>query len=223
MRRTHLAVFTTFALALGLPASAPATLAEVGVIGNTSPATAASCPGTPCLAVSRTTGFQVKVGARNSPMTIPHSGALVAWTITLGKPNATQIKFFNANEGGPAEAGVAVLRAVTSKKAKLTYKLIAQSPMVKLERWFGTTAQFPLETALQTKKGDIVALTVPTWAPALALGFGNDTSWRASRQKAQCTSTSAQTTDTVIGSNMQYYCLYQTARLTYSATVISTP
>jgi len=222
MRRTHLAAFTTLALALGLPASAPATLAEVGVIGNTSPATAASCPGTPCLAVSRTTGFQVKVGsAHNSPMTIPHSGALVAWTITLGKPNATQIKFFNANEGGPAEAGVAVLRPL--KKPKLTYKLIAQSPMVKLERWFGTTAQFPLETALQTKKGDIVALTVPTWAPALALGFGNDTSWRASRQKSQCTSTSAQTTDTVLGSNVQYFCLYQTARLTYSATVISTP
>ena len=56
-----------------------------------------------------------------------------------------------------------------------------------------------------------------------ALGFGNDTSWRASRQKSQCTSTSAQTTDTVLGSNVQYFCLYQTARLTYSATVISTP
>jgi hypothetical protein len=221
MKRTYLAAFTTFALALGLPASAPATLAEVGVLGATSPATVASCPGSPCLAVSRTTGFQVKVGAKNSPMTIPHSGALVAWTITLGKPNATQIKFFNANEGGPAEAGIAVLRP--QKKPQLTYKLIAQSPMVKLERWFGMTAEFPLETALQTKKGDIIALTVPTWAPALALGFGNDTSWRASRPKAQCTSTSAQTTDTVIGANVQYFCLYQTARLTYSATVISTP
>ena len=46
----------------------------------------------------------------------------------------------------------------------------------------------------------MVALTVPTWAPALALGFGNDTSWRASRSKAQCTSTSTQTTHTAIGS-----------------------
>ena len=137
-------------------------------------------------------GFQVKIGSNSSPMTIPHSGALVAWTISLGKPTATQIKFFNANEGGAAEAGVAVLRP--QKKPNLTYKLIAQSPMVPLETCFGKTAEFPLETALQTKKGDIVALTVPTWAPALALGFGNTTSWRASRQKAQCTSTSAQTT-----------------------------
>ena len=69
----------------------------------------------------------------------------------------------------------------------------------------------------------MVALTVPTWAPALALGFGDNTSWRASRPKAGCKTTSSQTTQTAIGSAVQYYCLYQTARLTYSATLISTP
>ena len=73
------------------------------------------------------------------------------------------------------------------------------------------------------KKGDVVALTVPSWAPALALGFGGDTSWRASRPRSGCTSTSTQTSQTAIGSLVQYYCLYQTARLTYSATLISTP
>jgi hypothetical protein len=64
---------------------------------------------------------------------------------------------------------------------------------------------------------------VPSWAPSLALGFTNATSWRASRPKSQCASTSAQTTQTVIGSPVQYFCLYLTARLTYSATLISTP
>ena len=63
----------------------------------------------------------------------------------------------------------------------------------------------------------------PLSNPALALNFGNDTSWRASRSKAQCTSTSTQTAHTAIGTSVQYYCLYQTARLTYSATLISTP
>ncbi len=139
----------------------------------------------------------------------------------LGKPNATQVKFFNANEGGASEAGIAILRA--QKKPNLTYKLIAQSPPVKLQSYFGKTAQFPLERTIAVKKGDIVALTVPTWAPALALGFGKDTSWRASRSKSQCASTSAQSTQTAIGSAVQYFCLYQTARLTYSATLISTP
>lgn len=221
MRRIYTAVLASTALALVLPAAAPATLAEVGVIPTTTPATTPSCPATPCLAVSRTTGFQVKVGAVHNPLSAIRTGTIVAWTISLGKPNATQIKFFNANEGGTSEAGIAILRP--QPKPNLTYKLIAQSPLVKLEPYFGKTAQFPLETTIPVKKGDVIALTVPSWAPALALGFGNDTSWRASRPKKGCTSTSSQTAHTTVGSAVQYYCLYQTARLTYSATLISTP
>jgi hypothetical protein len=221
MKRISLALIASAALALTLPAIAPATITEVGVIGETTPATAPSCPGTPCLAVSRTTGFQVKVATANNLLGAPRAGTIVAWTINLGNPNATQIKFFNANEGGPSEAGIAIL--APQKKPNLTYKLVAQSPLVKLQPYFGKTAQFPLETTIPVKKGYIVALTVPSWAPALALGFGDNTSWRASRPKAGCTSTSSQTTQTAIGSAVQYYCLYQTARLTYSATLISTP
>jgi hypothetical protein len=222
MRRTLTAILGGTALALlALPALAPATLSEVGIIGATTPATVPSCPSSPCLAVSRTTGFQVKVGSATNILSAPRSGTIVAWTIILGKPNATQIKFFNTNEGGPSTAGIAILRA--QKKPNLTYKLIAQSPLVKLEPYFGKTAQFPLETTIQVKKGDVIALTVPSWAPALALGFANTTSWRASRPKASCSSTSAQTTHTTVGSNVQYVCLYRTARLTYSATEISTP
>jgi hypothetical protein len=221
MRRTAIAALAALALALAVPAAAPATLAEVGVIGDTTPANVPSCPGSPCLAVSRTTGFQVKVGKTRSLAVVPRGGSIVAWTISLGRPNATQVKFFNANEGGVSEAGIAILRA--QRKPNLTYKLIAQSPAVKLQQYFGKTAQFPLERSIAVRKGDVVALTVPTWAPALALGFGKDTSWRASRARKQCSSTSAQSTHTQLGSSVQYYCLYQTARLTYSATLISTP
>jgi len=221
MKRTYTAILASIALVLVLPAVAPATIAEVGVIPTTTPPTVPSCPASPCLAVSRTTGFQVKVATNTTLMDAPKAGSVVAWTITLGKPNATQVKFFNANEGGAAEAGIAVLRA--EKKPNLTYKLIASSPTVKLEKYFGKTVQFPLETTIKVRKGDIIALTVPTWAPSLALGFGKDTSWRASREKKQCASTSSQSTQTSIGSAVQYFCLYQTARLTYSATLVSTP
>ncbi len=221
MKRTYAAILASFALVLVLPGVAPATIAEVGVIPATTPETVPSCPASPCLAVSRTTGFQVKVATNTTLMDAPKAGSVVAWAITLGKPNATQVKFFNANEGGPAEAGIAILRA--EKSPNLTYKLVAASPTVKLEKYFGKSAQFPLETSIKVKKGDIVALTVPTWAPALALGFGKDTSWRASREKKQCASTSSQSTQTSVGTAVQYFCLYQTARLTYSATLISTP
>lgn len=216
-----MAIVGSLTLALAVPAGSLATLAEVGVIPPTSPATVPSCPTPTCLAVSRTTGYQVKVESNNNIESMPRAGSIVAWTIGLGKPNATQIKFFNANEGGPATAGIAILRAM--KSPKLSFKLIAQSPVVPLEKYFGKTAQFPLATTIPVKKGDVVALTVPSWAPALALGFGKATSWRASRPKGKCTTTGSQTAHTQVGIAAQYGCLYQTARLTYSATLISTP
>jgi hypothetical protein len=221
MRRISIAGLTSAVIALAIPATAPATLAEIGVIGSSKQAAVPSCPATPCLAVSRTTGLQVKVGSANHPMSIPRNGTIVAWTITLAKPTSAQIKYFNTNEGGAAEAALAVL--APQHKPNLSYKLVAQSPLIKLQPYFGETAQFPLETTIPVKKGEELGLTVPTWAPALALGFGGDTSWRASRSKSQCTSTSTQTSHTRVGSAVQYYCLYQTARLTYSATLISTP
>lgn len=175
----------------------------------------------PCLAVSRTTGFQARVGSIRHPLVIPHNGRIVAWTIHLGRPTPAQIKFFDENEGGPASAGLAIL--FPKKKPKQTYHLLAQTQILKLERYFGMTVQFPLSKTIKVKKGDVVALTVPTWAPALALGFKKATSWRASRQKSQCSTTNSQTAQTELKSNVQYYCLYLTARLTYSATLISTP
>jgi hypothetical protein len=207
-------------LALALPSGSLATLAEVGVIPATTPPTTPSCPASPCLALTRTTGFQVKVGSTRSLVTVPKEGSVVAWTVTLGKPNATQIKFFNANEGGAASAAIAVLRP--QRKPNLSYKLIAQSPVVPLEKYFGKTAQFPLASTIQAKKGDVIALAVPTWAPVLALGFTNETSWRASRPRSSCSSTSTLSVQSV-GATVQYYCLYRQARLTYSATLISTP
>ena len=65
-------------------------------------------------------------------MNIPREGSIVAWTVTLAKPTAAQIKYFNSSEGGPAEAGIAVL--APQKKPNLSYKLIAQGPTVKLRK-----------------------------------------------------------------------------------------
>jgi hypothetical protein len=223
--RSLLATLTVTAAALlAIPGVALGTLSEVGLttaqLAATTPAQPApSCPANPCLAVSRTTGFQVKVGPQRDLLTVPRTGTIVAWTITLGNPNKTQIAFFNANEGGPASAGIAVLRG----GPKLSYRLLAQGPVVPLQPYFGMAVQFPLATTIPVVKGNVIALTVPTWAPALALGFGNDTSWRASRAKGKCTDTTTQSTHTTISSVIQYSCLYRTARLTYSATLISTP
>src|SRR5262249_36863465 len=146
MRRIPIALLGSLALALALPAVAPATLNEVGLLPNTTPPTVPSCPSSPCLAVSRTTGFQAKVGAVNKPLVVRRNGSLLASTIMHGKPTATQIKFSNANGGGAPQAGIAIRRG--QRKPNLTYKLVAQSPPIALQRYFGTTVQFPLETTL---------------------------------------------------------------------------
>ena len=100
---------------------------------------------------------------------------------------------------------------------------MGQSDPQTLTPYFGTTVQFPLDKTIPVKKGWLVALTVPTWAPALAVGLGADTSWRASRGKGTCPDTQTQTAQTQPNQLAQYYCLYRTARLTYSATLITNP
>ncbi len=240
--------------ALLLPTLAPAKLTEVGLIEHTTPETVPSCPGNPCLAVSRTTGFQLQVDTTTNPLKVPRDGTVVAWTVTLSKPTSSQITFFNEHEGGAASAQLAVLAPKTKAKPKTTtkpsgatksasthgttktpakkpvveaepteYTLVAASPVVQLEPYFGETAEFPLETTMKVQAGDVIALTVPTWAPALALGFGKTTGWRASRPKSGCAETSVQTAHLKVGVNRPYACVYHEARLTYSATLISTP
>ena len=81
---------------------------------------------------------------------------------------------------------------------------------------------FPLATSIPVKKGYVVALTVPTWAPALTQSLTDGSSWRASRAKGRCDDTDAQTAQTRTGQRTQYRCLYK-ARLTYSATLITNP
>jgi hypothetical protein len=100
---------------------------------------------------------------------------------------------------------------------------VRKSPLEELEPWFGQTVQFPLARSLPVRQGQIVALTVPTWAPALQVNLGGDTSWRASRGRGACDETSDQSALLGRRTRAQFYCLYRTARLTYSATLISTP
>jgi hypothetical protein len=223
MRRSLLALPALLAALAMTPAGALASVVEVGQIPpSATPAAATAqptCPTDPCLAVSRTTGYQARVGSDYPSEVVPADGRIVAWTVQLGSPNAKQLSFFNTNEGGASEAGINVL----VPRPKLNYSLVASSPLVLLQPYFGETAQFPLTNTLAVKKGDVIALNVPTWAPALALGFGSDTSWRASRPRSGCSNTTNQTAQTVVASTVQYICLYRTARLTYSATLVTNP
>ena len=205
----------TAAIAAVLACAAPAS-AKIVEVGRTDAAPA--CPDSPCLAVSRTTGYQVKVADERSVYTAPEDGKIVAWSIALGKPTTEQISFFDKSLGGPASARLTVIRL----GKKLMARTITQSPIEQLQPYFGQTVQFPLSRALNVKKGDVMALTVPTWAPALTQLLTDHSSWRASRGTGKCNDTSTQTAQMTLDTQVQYRCLYK-ARLTYSATLITRP
>jgi hypothetical protein len=211
-----LAVLAATVLAAFAPAPAGAKIIEIGQTAAPNPP---SCPTNPCQAVSRTTGYQAKVGTNRGLMAAPADGKIVAWSITLGSPGKRQINFFNDNYGGASLAGISILKPGT----KLFHRVTGRSPLQSLQPYFGTTVQFPLGTALNVKKGYVIGLTVPSWAPALALGMGNDTSWRASRARGACAEPGTQSAQLDLKDLAQYRCLYRTARLTYSATLITTP
>ena len=218
--RTYIAALGVVVLVvLALPSIAPARTIEVGALTSEQELPVPSCPTRPCFAVSRTTGYQAKVGTNRGLMVAPAGGRIVAWTIRLSKPGRSQISFFNRRLGGEASAGLTILKP----GKRLFGRVLSQSPIVQLQPFFGQTVQFPLEQSLPVKKGQIVALSVPTWAPALATNLGGDTSWRASRPAGECDDTETQTAQGEVKDLAQYRCLYQRVRLTYTATLITTP
>jgi hypothetical protein len=203
--------------AAALLASAGPAQARIVELGKADQAAVPTCPSSPCLAVSRTTGYQVKVGTKRGLFTVPADGKIVAWSVTLGNPNAKQIDFFDKGYGA-ASAGLSVLR----QGDRLYSRVVGASPIQKLQPYFGQTVQFPLNTAIDVKKGYVIALTVPTWAPALTQLMDDGSSWRASRPKNACDDTDTQTAQTRTRALAQYRCLYK-ARLTYGATLITNP
>jgi hypothetical protein len=208
-------VTTMLVLSAVLPAAASAKLAELGTLDD---GARGSCPDA-CQALTRTTGYQAKVGPLRNLYQAPANGRIVAWTLALGKPGPKQTAFFEERYGGTSQAAVVVLKP--DKKLKRT--VVVKAPLQTLTDYFGQTVQFPLAQALRIHQGEFVGLTVPTWAPLLQIGLGSDTSWRSSRAAAGCLDVTTQFALLGGRTSAFFRCLYRTARLTYSATFIPDP
>jgi hypothetical protein len=211
--RPVIAAASAAACSLVAVAPAGATVVEVGRTDAS-----ATCPADPCLAVSRTTGYQAFVAKNHSAYVFPARGRLVAWSVTLGNPSDQQVAYFEENFGGASRARVSVLRTGKGRFARV----IAQSPAIKLSRYFGQTVQFPLRKSLPVRKGYVLALTVPTWAPALTPVLTDGSAWRAARPAGGCTDPGRQTAQTDLLDLTRYLCTYE-ARLAYSGTLVTTP
>jgi hypothetical protein len=190
------------------------------VLGQTSMVPDPSCPELPCQAVGSVTGFQVSNGQTRSPFLVPHDGTIKAWTLTLAQPTNKQRSFFNGFFGTPPEARLSILRRAPGTDPP-RYNLRSQGSIKVLSPYFGQTVKFG--SSLPVEQGDIVGITVPTWAPIFAQGLPANNVWRASREPGKCTNSTdirQGEPQQKIGTRATYGCRYSTARLLYTATLV---
>jgi hypothetical protein len=227
-------------VAIVVPKDADSAPLRVVVLGQTAETPPPSCPGktvnnveiTPCRVEGHVSGFQAIAGGVPRPYEAPFEGKIVAWSITLAKPSTEEtatttdeVSFFNEFLGQPSEARIGVLRPVEGSKPP-QYTLVRQSPLEVLNPYFGTTAIFALEHPLTVLQGQVVALTVPTWAPMFAFNVSSENTWRGSRLPEHCASKEdiqGGHPQQGVGKTKTYGCYYSNARLLYTATLVKKP
>ena len=216
MKRLKPLVFACLALAAS-PAGAGADVRE---IGQPEPFPAASCPEN-CQAVAQVSGYNAEIGKSKNTFRINRPGRVVAFTMRLGQPNADQLTYFKTTFGATSQARVSILKPARTKQR---HRLLAQSELFNLEPYFGSTPTFALGRSLPVLKGNIIAITVPTWAPAFAHGLSNEFAWRSAHHDNECTSaTPPPAAQMSLGSLRIYGCFYRTARLLYSVHFVLDP
>jgi hypothetical protein len=235
-----LAVFLAAAIYVAVPGEADSAPLKVVTLGQTAETPPASCPGkivnnveiTPCRVEGHVTGFQAIADGVAKPYEVPFDGKIVAWSITLAKPSAketdsttNEIGFFNEFLGTPSEARIGILKPV-GEDTPPKYELVRQSPLQVLNPYFGTTPIFALERPLNVLQGQVVALTIPTWAPMFAFNVSAENTWRGSRLAEHCSSKEdiqGGHPQQGVGKTKTYGCYYSNARLLYTATLVAKP
>lgn len=205
----------------GGSAAAPAARTTI-VLGKTATTPDASCPESPCRAVGSVTGFQIRNQEGSLPFRVPRDGEITAWSVFLSKPTPRQRAFFNGFFGRPPQAHIAILKRVPGSDPPV-YRLRRQSPVENLSGHPGGLARFSLDAPLRVRKGNVVALSIPTWIPAFAFDLPAADAWRASRQPGHCTNPTdlrQGRPQQVVGSRRTYGCRYNGARLLYTATLV---
>jgi hypothetical protein len=237
------AVFACALIALVVaawPGAADSAPLGVVVLGKTTTTPPPSCPGKtvnnvpviPCFVEGHVSGYQTSAGGVDQPFEVPFDGKIVAWSITLSKPSRTdtdtttdEVGFFNDFLGDPSQARIGILRPVEGSKPP-KYTLVRQSPIEVLNPYFGSTPIFALDHPLSVLRGQIVALTVPTWAPMFAFNVSDEDTWRGSRIEDHCKSREdiqGGHPQQGVGKVKTYGCFYSKARLLYTATLVKKP
>ena len=217
VRRIVFALAALGVLALASLAGA-SSIREVGV-DSAEPFQKPGCPQN-CAAITRVTGFQARVGKKKNPYLVGRKGKIVAFTIDLAKPNDEQMAYFTSNFGATPRAGIAVLKMTHKNRSG---KLLSRSGTFNLKPYLGTKPTFALNKPLRVPRRSVIALVVPTWAPAFTTKLARSYSWRASRSSSTCEDFMQRAVHMKIGKTRSYGCVYKTARMQYSADFVPDP
>ena len=203
---------------------------ELGLEPNNKPE--ADCRDEPCRATGKMSGFQVQQlkqadGTKVTEFPTKMRGGnawLVAFSLTLGDPDAEQRQFFNRLWGKPAQARVSVFEPAPSegdgKNKKQRYTLHSQSAVYDVRNWFGKKAWFVLKKRMHVARGSVIGLTLPTWAPVLATDLRKRERWRSSRKPGHCDELERDRARETVGEITKFQCRHSTARLLFTALVI---
>jgi len=197
----------------------------------------ARCPAD-CSGLAIVSGFQSEIGGVGNAYRVPYKGFITKWKISLGKPTRSQRNFFEERFGTTPKAGISVIKPVRVN-GKKRYKLMKRSPILGLNKYMGKVSSIALKKPIPVKKGQYVALTVPTWATALGARYleengeivrengkpvlDGEYSWRASRERDNCGTPNMQNSapQTEPGSRFEYGCRFYGGQLLYRVKVVT--
>ncbi|MBK8295490.1 MAG: hypothetical protein IPK93_12330 [Solirubrobacterales bacterium] len=182
-----------------------------------------------CSGLAIVSGYQAKIDGVKNPYRIPFNGYVTKWKISLGSVNKSQRDFFEEKFGPKPKAGISILKPV-KVRGKRQFKLVKRSPVEGLNKYLGDVATIRLDRRIKVKKNWVVALTVPTWGPALARVMTGakpskpDTSynWRAGRERDTCAqepNLKNSVPQTKPKSKRAYGCRFSAEQLTYRVKV----
>ncbi len=218
--RPALALLVLVALIALAGGAGEAIASTAKTLGKTERTPEPSCPQTPCEAVGSVTGFQMVADGDRGLFKARENGWIVGWAIDLSEPKKSQHDFFadfyqSSTFGMIPTARISVIK----RRDERNYKLKAQSPVVTLGSVLGSRQTFTLSNPLKIRKGEFLALTIPTWAPSFSVSLsGSNNVWRSSRAAGSCSGTDnikAGKAQQKVHSVRSYGCDYTTARLLY--------
>jgi len=238
MRRFFLGTGATCAAVLAVIVCV-ASAAQIELGATATPLAKPVCPATGgCpIILTEATALEVLSDGTPYPTTAVHNGRVVAFTVWPASVSAADVNGtaatgttpaqpgLNATYGGASEVAITVLKPSSTKVApgERVYTVVAESPLFKLQPYFGHLVQFVLDQTLPIAKGEVVALTVPTWAPLLSVDLTKSQfGWRASRTTG-CLNYTVQAAQLTVGSSTMYKCFFDATRVAYTATEITLP